>query len=178
MRKGLVFWSLLLGALPAWATTIVSRSTEQMFHDAQVVAVAQVRDVRTERQGGRIVTHAILELSESFKGPGAGKRVEVLVPGGVVGEWAQRVEGAPVLAIGERCVVFLSAGGGGLYRFTGLEQGKLTVEGASPNQLMLRRTVTARWVDPSGLHEAAAPPLTEPLKPYLDALRKLAGGAR
>jgi hypothetical protein len=177
-------WSiaaLALAAGSAQATTILSRTTDQLFHDADIVATVDVGDVHAEQVGGHITTHATLVVTEAFKGATRAVTLHVVLPGGVVGRWGQHVEGAPTLVSGEHCVVFLHQSRS-LLQFVGLEQGKLTItaDPAKPSASVIRRTAGARFVERGAdglLHEATLPPETEPLEPYLQHLRNL-GGAR
>jgi hypothetical protein len=179
----------LLGGLSlAWlpaaqATTIRARTTEQLFRDSGLVAVARVQEVRSEQVGGRIITRATLEVTEALKGTANAAKVEVVVPGGQVGEWVQRVEGTPSLTKDESCVVFLTQAGASRFQFAGLEQGKLRIEASAKDPLggVVRRSSTARLVEQPAtgtLRDVVRPAETEPLKPYLEHLRRLSREAR
>jgi hypothetical protein len=175
--------ALCLAARPVQASTMVALTTPDLVRVASVIAVVEVQSTRTVRAGGRLTTIATLAVTDPIKGAKTNETVQVRIPGGEEGQWAQRVEGAPVLKPGEQCVVFLEPSGRDIYRFVGLEQGRQQIEpdASSSGGLMVRHTTTARLVErgPDGeLHEAAPPAATEPLEPYLDRLRTLASPQR
>jgi len=152
--------------------------TEELARQSEVIAVAEVQSLQTIRSGGRLTTRVTLGVISPVKGTESGATLEVNVPGGTEGEWAQRVEGAPVLTEGDRCVVFLEPAGGRMYHFTGLEQGKLALERdtTAPGGWIVRRHQTADLVErsPAGhLVPAPPPPETEPLGAYLDELHEI-----
>src|SRR5262249_55709368 len=99
---------------------------------SQCVVRARVTSVSSQRSpSGRITTSVELE-------PWAGPDVQTLrmfIPGGVVGEIGQRVEGAPSFAAGEEVVLFLAARGSS-YQPVGLGQGVWRVDRSTGAELV------------------------------------------
>lgn len=160
---------------------MVALSTEGLFQKADVVAVVQVRDVQPVRAGGRIVTHVMAEVSESFKGTTAGAPLTILTLGGTDGRWGQRVEGAAQFTVSETCVVFLHRVTDGVYHVVGMEQGKLGLVTDASGVLQVQRSVTAHVVTRGaggGWEDAVPLPSSEPAVPFFATLRRLAGAAR
>lgn len=175
-----------LAALPALffapvvlATTMIALTPEELVRAADVVAVAHVQSVEAVRSKGRITTLARLVVETPVKGPVKGTELLVRIPGGEAGDQVQLVPGAPILTEGERAVVFLEEAGGDTWRFVGLEQGRLTVEGTGP-AAVVRRTHTARLVRTNGgvLQDASPEPEVESLAKLLVRLRAAAGTTR
>jgi len=139
------------------------------------VAVVQVASVSAARTGGRITTHVQLAVGEVFKGLDTGTTITVLVPGGIVDQWAQQVEGAPTFVAGETCVLFLKRSAAGTYHVEGLEQGKLAVEEDPSAGWVVRRSTTARLLQavPGAWQDAPPPPATERMDGYFATLRRL-----
>ncbi|HYG67141.1 MAG TPA: hypothetical protein VD838_05755, partial [Anaeromyxobacteraceae bacterium] len=79
--------------------------------------------------GRRILTEVELVVHAWWRGT-TPERVRVVVPGGRVGNLAQRVDAAPVFDAGEDVVVFLGRRGT-RWRVAGLALGKFRVDGAT-----------------------------------------------
>lgn len=179
-RLLLAAFALLFSAAPAWSTTMLAFDTPALTARSSVVAVVDVLSLSVKRSGGRLATVAQLQVSRAVKGTRNGEALAVIVPGGTLGEWVQQVEGAPQLAEGETCVVFLEPGPPGLWQFVGLEQGHLAIHAdrSAPGGWVVSRVVSARLVVPGSLQPAPAPALREPLLPLLERLDRLAGAGR
>jgi Matrixin len=116
--------ALCLSASVAWSATAISmdvpaltRASDQVVH-GQVLRTHPHWSPRT----GRILTEVELSVVESLKGPMEPRIVNVLLPGGTVGDVHQRISGAPRLEPGEEVIAFLRRGAGGP-RIVGLSQG-------------------------------------------------------
>lgn len=127
MRKALLLAAFL--AAPALASQAISISVEELTRRSDLILRGRVDGVSAawSEDGARIFTTAEVVPSAFWRGGAAGT-VKVLVPGGVVGHVAQRVDGAPSLTPGEEVVLFLIRAEAGDYRVSGLVQGKYTVE--------------------------------------------------
>src|SRR5262249_34897140 len=89
---------------------------------SQCVVRAPVSSVSSQRsRSGRITTSVELERLETWAGLDL-PTLRMSVPGGVVGEIGQRVEGAPSFVAGEEVVLFLAARGT-VFQPVGLGQG-------------------------------------------------------
>lgn len=144
----------------AQATTLLALDLESLTRASDVVARARV--VRTQARWSadhaRILTEVELEVAEAWKGAPGG-RLTLTLPGGVVGDVGQRVEGAPRFAAGEEVVAFLEARGPG-YTVTGLAQGAFRVERGPAGAAATQQSAgEARFVDLATRQEVAWQPL-------------------
>ena len=158
--KTTLLLAALLAATPALGAEAEALSVESLARGSDAVVRGQVARLSTTTSpGGRIYTVAEVEVSATWRGA-AGRTVKVIVPGGVVGNVGQRVDGAPALAAGEEVVLFLGAAETGAYRVAGLAQGKFSVAGvsAAPDTSHLR--ISARQVA-AGERPAEAMPVAE-----------------
>lgn len=72
-----------------------------------------------------------------WRGPSeAPRETEVLTWGGRVGDVGQKVHGEAQLTIGEPLVLFLQDAESGLFRVTGMAQGRFSVSGTGPDALL------------------------------------------
>lgn len=114
----------------AWIETVEGLASRC---DAVVRARVETCEARLSADGRRIYTHAAVRCSQVWRGAAPGRLV-VKIPGGRVGDLAQRVEGAPTLRAGEEVVLFLRRSGP-TFTVAGLGQGKFTIadDGATPD---------------------------------------------
>jgi len=121
---------LLLLALPALATTLVAMDVGALARASRCVVRVRVGSVSALRsEAGRITTVVELERLETWSGPDL-PALRMLIPGGVVGDLGQRVEGAPAFVPGEEVVLFLAAHGPA-FQPVGLGQGVWRVDRSS-----------------------------------------------
>ncbi len=171
---------MALGAALANATTLLALDVPALTKGSSVVVRATVRSVaaRWTQDGGRIMTDAVLEVTEPWKGA-AGKQLTVMQPGGVVGEIGQMVHGTAKFTVGEDVVVFLEPRGD-RFLLTGMLQGKFKVETSSDGKAVFARQASegdALLVDPAtrqAVHPAAVVMPIETLRAQVLA----ASGAR
>lgn len=171
---------IALGAALANATTLLALDVPALTKGSSVVVRATVRSVaaRWTQDGGRIMTDAVLEVTEPWKGA-AGKQLTVMQPGGVVGEIGQMVHGTAKFTVGEDVVVFLEPRGD-RFLLTGMLQGKFKVETSSDGKAVFARQASegdALLVDPAtrqAVHPAAVVVPIETLRAQVLA----ASGAR
>jgi hypothetical protein len=141
MRRPVIRWNvMLLGAAalfgaPAQASLLVALDTPTMVAEADTIAVVDVTRARAawDARHERIVTTVDLAVVESWKGAAApAARVQIVQPGGTVGDITMIVHGLPRFAPGERALVFLR-GPRDRASVVGLAQGKRLVrrEGAN-----------------------------------------------
>lgn len=163
MRRALPLAVLLLVPAASLAAVALDVSVEWLARDSDAVVRGTVtaREAAWAGDGKKIFTTVRLRVSEVWAGSARGNtEVEVVVPGGEVGEWGQRVAGAPVFAEGEEVVVFLRRDGPAAFRVNGLALGKFTVESgeARPTVDQVHRVGPApprgeRTVEPMPLEE-------------------------
>lgn len=106
----------------------ISATVEDLARGSDAVLRGRVASVTARWVGGRIYTFAEVEAATVWRGS-APSRVTVITPGGVVGGLGQRTDGAAVFTAGEEIVAFLVRAESGLFRVSGLAQGKFAVDG-------------------------------------------------
>jgi hypothetical protein len=131
IMKTLLFAGLFLTA-PAFATTLVALDVPQMSRAAHTIVQGKVQRVEAKMSadGSRITTHVWVEVAESLKGQGA-STVEIVQPGGEVGDVGQKVSGTVHLKVGDEVVGFLERRGPERFMFVGMAQGCYRVERSS-----------------------------------------------
>jgi hypothetical protein len=136
---------ILLAATPARAMLAVPATVEDLARSSDAVVRGKVASVsaRWSEDQRRIFTYVEVQPASVWRGA-APRLVTVLVPGGVVGNIGQRVDGAPGFAKGEEVVVFLSGAEAGAFRVTGLAQGKFSVQGGAARPELSRVSFVPR----------------------------------
>ncbi len=131
MRPAL-FLAALVAATPALGAEAVALSVEGLTRASDAVVEGQVRKMTPmlSADGKRIFTLVDVDVVSTWRGNRVAS-VQVIVPGGEIGNIGQRVDGAPSFAGGEGVVVFLNQAEAGGWRVTGLAQGKYSVAGLS-----------------------------------------------
>ncbi len=158
-------WLGLFFAAPAGASALRLVSLSELARRSDLIIEGRAHAWRSFFEGGRIVTSMQLEVDEVWHGqhePGA--ILEVFVLGGRVGDLAQRVNGMPSLALGERVVLMLGAASRGGYHPVELWQGVFYVMGEGEDALVRRDTAGARV--------AGDPALARAMPARLSALRE------
>jgi hypothetical protein len=159
---------VLLLALPALATTLVAMDVAALTRASRCVVRARVASVSALRSdAGRITTAVEVERLETWAGPDL-EVLRVLVPGGVVGNVGQRVEGAPRFVQGEEVVLFLAAHGPA-FQPVGLAEGVWRVDRSSGSVPIVRPEPLEGGVLLVGPDASRAASLQTPMP--LDALR-------
>lgn len=112
----------------ASATTVRAMSLSDLIDESATVARVKVTGSLARFAGdeGRIVTEVRLSVLDAWKGGGQ-RELTLILPGGVVGRIGQRVEGTPVLKVGQEYVLFLEARGT-VFTPAGFHQGVFAVE--------------------------------------------------
>ena len=126
--KALLCMLLLACAAPATAAIAVPASVEDLARSSDAVVRGRVSKVSSQWSSDhrRIFTQAEVETSSVWRGS-APTRVTVVVPGGVVGDIGQRVDGSPTFSQGEEVALFLERAGEGKFGVRGLGQGKFSI---------------------------------------------------
>lgn len=111
------------------ATTVVGYDFEGLCSASSSIVHARVVDQTSEWHDGHIMTRVTIEIIESLKGAGVpGEQVTIFNQGGVVGNYATWVPGAPRFLLDEEVILFLeTSDAGDVTLVTGLNQGKFTV---------------------------------------------------
>ncbi len=150
MRHWLATGILLTLAGGTWAATLEQLSFDEMVDKSTAIVRGRVVGSYTTSKGSLIYTHYRVLVSERWKGPAASD-VDLVVPGGTLGNLRQSFPGAPKLAQGSDYVFFLWTARSGLTHIIGLTQGlfdvktnakgaTLAVRGASGETMLDRAT--------------------------------------
>ncbi len=143
---------LFLGGSLLHATLVPRMSVEQMIDDSELIVHGTVLRSWSgwDRARQFIWTHYELQVSDMIKGLPSVKLV-VSEPGGIIGETAMQIAGAPRYEVGDEVVLFLNRTPIGYLRSCGWGQGKFgvsSVGGASP---VVRTAVAGvSFVEPPG----------------------------
>jgi hypothetical protein len=129
-RLGLLLALAILSVHSLDASTVAPPTFDKLVSDSETIVYAEVIDrvTRWERRGTRnvIVTDVTLRVRDVLKGrANAVQTIHVL--GGTVGDVTQRVAGAPLFLVGDRDVLFLRKGDGGVSPVMGLFHGRFRV---------------------------------------------------
>jgi len=119
---------LVLTALPAFATTLLALDLAALTRSSDAIVVGKITKVepRLSKDGSRITTHIMVDVTDVLKGDRA-TTVEIIQQGGIVGDIGQKVAGTVPLQAGEEIVGFLERRGP-RFMFTGMAQGVFRVE--------------------------------------------------
>jgi hypothetical protein len=161
--------ALLLAATVQGPADIASLTAKS---DAVVHAHVVGKSSHWAAGGGQIFTTVVLEPIETWKGEPA-RRISVLVPGGVQGEYDQIVQGSAAFVEREEVVVFLQRRGPGVYGVSLMALGKFAVGAASralPKRAMRDRS--GLWCVGCGADESDDLSLDELRARVLGSLRK------
>lgn len=167
---------LCLAAAAAAATlekldleTMIARSTSIVRGKIGVPAVSQ--------RGPLLYTMYPVAVSEVLKGT-AGGQITVGTPGGNNGRIQQSVPGAPLLSVGEDCVLFLWTGRSGLTQILGFSQGLFTASATGISEANLtRKATTETMVDPHTRQPVSDEDLTLRLSDLRTRIRRQADKA-
>jgi hypothetical protein len=132
----------VLGATTvASATTMIPLTIEQLTERASAVVRGHTVATHSAWDGhGRIVTHATVQVEQSYAGgatPGAS--LDVATYGGTVDGTSMLVIGAPSFSVGEEVVLFLAPQGALGNGIAELGQGKFEVQRDAAGQALLTR---------------------------------------
>jgi hypothetical protein len=169
----LALWVLaLVIVLPGGITAQVSAgrglilTIRELARNAELVVVGEVVDTRGEWNGTRrtIITRIDFRVDEVLKGDAGPGVLQLVQPGGQVGDVVAAVGDAPSFDVGERALLFLSRRPDGLLRVAHLYMGKFTLE----HDVAVGVTVAVRRLPGSGEVLDRIP---------LDEIRRIVGGA-
>ena len=111
------------------ATTIISRSPEELARESALVVDGKVTGLRSywNDTHTKILTEATIAVDATHKGT-AGAQVRVVQLGGVVDNVRMTAHGALGWTRGEEVLLFLESSGPGAYQVAGFSQGKYLIE--------------------------------------------------
>ncbi len=168
----------LAASTPARAASVVPLTLEEMGRAASDVFVATVESSEAgwDEAHRLIETKVRLRVERAVKGR-AGRRVTLVVPGGVVGNVGMRAPGAPAYRTGERVLVLAEPGRPGELRTVGFYQGKLPIRRDPVRGIDVVEPTAFAWgahgepIPPGTVPERRPPPL--PLDEVIGRLRAL-----
>jgi hypothetical protein len=112
----------------ALASSTLLCDIEGLSRTADEIVVARVVSAEPEAHQGRIITRVGIDVTRAVAGHSrVGDRLEVLVPGGQLGDVGMWVPGAPRLHLGDEYLLFL-ADGQPSYAVIGLAHGALLIQ--------------------------------------------------
>lgn len=119
---------LALLSSPAFATTMVMMSDENLALTSDAIVAGTVSDVRAAAAAdGGVETYITLRPDEVLKGYLPLGDVTIRERGGKVGDREQWLFGNPTYAVGESVIAFLTIDGDGMLRTTQMALGKFAV---------------------------------------------------
>ena len=136
LRNAVFVFNLLCGAciFPSSASALMlGLSTDKLTGDAYLIVTGSVEDTESHwtPDNKTIMTTALLSIREVLKGRIAGKKIQVMYPGGQVNGIGMMVSDEVLLHKGEQVLLFLSKetrfSGGAAFRISGRAQGKYTI---------------------------------------------------
>ena len=122
MRRCVFILTLCLIGLGASAATLEHLSLDEMAQRSTAIVRARAISSSTSLIGSTIYTHTRFQVLERWKGL-EGAQVEVVEPGGTVGQLTQTYSGVPRFTPGQELVMFLWTGPSGRTQVIGLSQG-------------------------------------------------------
>ncbi|HZT33907.1 MAG TPA: hypothetical protein VFA33_28715 [Bryobacteraceae bacterium] len=140
----------LLGCLaPLRAATLERLSLGDMIQKSTAIVRGQIGGSYAAFRGNMIYTHVSVAVRETLKG-GAQASVDVVLPGGAVGNVRQTYSGVPQLAGGKEYVLFLWTGKSGLTQVIGFTQGVFSLSsGAGGQSMAIQQSTSDPMVDPA-----------------------------
>ena len=167
---------LCLFATPAQPATVIPFSLERMEALSSDIVLGTVEDTRAawDKDHRLIETHVRIRVERSLKGRG-GSVIQVVVPGGVVGDTGMKTPGAAVFKVGERVLLLAEPKRAGEMRPAGLFQGKLAVRKDAGGADVVEAPGPAWGSRGEVLPAGAMPPGAIPALPLDEVIRRLGG---
>ena len=121
---------LLLGAIPAWATTVIEHSFSSLVHEADTIVYGTVTEVAAEWDAQRNAPFTFIRLTDLTILKGDPTRTELTLEffGGPTPDGTHiQIAGLPPFTVGDRTVVFVVGNGTVLTPLVDLWQGAYRV---------------------------------------------------
>lgn len=116
-----VFW-----LLPLHGATLQQLSMTDLIVKSSAIVHGKVTSASASFSNKIIYTHYTIQVSELFKGANQSS-IDVVVPGGTVGNLRQTFSGTPTFNVGDEYVFFLWTSRAGLTQVLGLTQGLFAI---------------------------------------------------
>src|SRR5580692_4099391 len=105
---------------------------DDLLHASTEAAIVTPTDAHSAWEAGRIYTYSHVRVDRAIAGTLASSgEALVRTMGGIVGDTGQRVEGEPLLSLGQASLLFLQPGPNGSFHVTARAQGQFPVVAAS-----------------------------------------------
>jgi hypothetical protein len=149
MRRTSLLCALAIVAMarPAWPTTVVAPTFDELVLRAETVIVARVVALRSawvdSRAGRSIVTDVTVSIERTLKGPTYAERSFEFL-GGTVGDDTLAVAGMPEFHVGDRDVLFISEAGRPASPLVGFMYGRFRIIQDSRTGVDMVRTYDGR----------------------------------
>lgn len=145
----------------AHASVSTAATLEGLVEKAQLAAVVEPVESRSQWENGRIVTYTKLHVVERMGGKSSDD-VWVMTLGGTVGELGQSVAGEPGFAKGERSLVFLRPSSPSAFLVVARAQGQYPLARVDDRVVVTANLRTGTVLPPK--QEAVRPPLAPTTK--------------
>jgi hypothetical protein len=126
---------------PLHGATLQQLSMNDLIVKSTAIVHGKVASSSAAFSGKIVYTHYIIQVSERFKG-GNQTSIDVVVPGGTVGNLRQSFSGTPTFNVGDDYVFFLWTSRAGLTQVLGLTQGLFSVAQDGSMDPMTTRTAS------------------------------------
>ncbi len=123
---------LAVAPVGAEASVSIAVSWDELLQASAEAVIATPIDARSVWEAGRIYTYSHVRVDRAIAGTlPSGGEAWVRTMGGIVGDTGQRVEGEPLLGLGQGSLLFLQPGPNGSFHVTARAQGQFPVVAAS-----------------------------------------------
>jgi len=123
------------------SATLERLSLDDMIAKSTAIVRGKVTGSYAVAAGPIVYTHYAIQVAESFKGAPQ-QSVDVVVPGGIVGNLRQAFPGTPQLNPGDEFVFFLWAGRSGQTQIIGLTQGLFALSAGPSADMVATRAAS------------------------------------
>jgi hypothetical protein len=140
------------------AATLERLTLDEMIQKSTAIVRGRVASPYASFRGNVIYTHFPVRVTEQLKGA-SGASVDVVTPGGTVGQVRQTYSGVPQLTEGKEYVLFLWTGPSGMTQVIGFTQGVFSLpKDASTDQAVAEQQPTTETVLDRGSGQVARSP--------------------
>lgn len=154
---------LYLAVTPARAVTLQQLSMDDLISQSTAIIRGRVLTSYTTVNGGEVLTHFKVQVSDRWKGVSADV-ADIVFPGGAAGAVRQSIPGIPHLQEGREYVLYLWTNRAGLTFVTGFQQGIFAVSQSADGQLIVQRPAISEMLLNRGGRPVAGTPMRLPLQ--------------
>ncbi len=157
---------LILTALPVFSATYIVPEDRELVSAARAIVTGSVLSTQV-RRGARLETVTEVAVEEWVKGSG-GRSVQVVLPGGQLGDERLTVPGVPTFRSGDRVLLFLTRNGRGDWTTLSFALGAFVADSRG----VLAREEIFGWTEGGGRHVERA----RLERPFVDYVRAVVHG--